>query len=410
VKRSGAAAILSLLAVLLIAGCGQKHRVGDRIPGRTLTVYASAPLHGDSSTAAQAVLAGERLALARIRGRIGRYRIVLQALDDSTLPRGNWDPAQTTANALIAARDPTTVGYLGELGSGASAVSIPVLSRVGIAQGSPASRAAGLTPAGPGAAPGEPDKYYPTGVRKYARVIPNDSAQAAAQVRIQQRLGCETTFVLDDGEVDGEDTAITFALVAQSAGLRVAGIQPFDPAATDYRPLVASVGQTGARCVLISAVSESRAAVLATQIASGLPSARIFTSAATADSAFVRALPAARDRRVLITAPAASPATARAAGPLRPRGGLASATGQRPYESYGYEAMGLLLDAIARATKNGTRAVDRSRVVAAIFATRKRRGVLGTYGIDREGDPTIRRYGIYRIIAGRLSLWQTINV
>ena len=89
---------------------------------------------------------------------------MLKPLDDSTAQRGEWDPGQTTENARMAIRDSTTIGYLGEFNSGASAVSIPLLNRVGIAQVSPTNTAVGLTSAGAGASPGEPDKYYPTGV------------------------------------------------------------------------------------------------------------------------------------------------------------------------------------------------------------------------------------------------------
>jgi branched-chain amino acid transport system substrate-binding protein len=48
-------------------------------------------------------------------------------------------------------------------------------------------------------------------------------------------------------------------------------------------------------------------------------------------------------------------------------------------------------------------------VVAALFATRDRRSVLGTYSIGANGESTIRRYGVYRVIAGRLSFWKAID-
>jgi len=47
-------------------------------------------------------------------------------------------------------------------------------------------------------------------------------------------------------------------------------------------------------------------------------------------------------------------------------------------------------------------------VRAALFATRDRRSVLGTYSIDPNGDTTLRRYGVYGIVAGRLTFWQAI--
>jgi branched-chain amino acid transport system substrate-binding protein len=45
-------------------------------------------------------------------------------------------------------------------------------------------------------------------------------------------------------------------------------------------------------------------------------------------------------------------------------------------------------------------------VRSALLATRRRRSVLGSYGVDASGDTTIRRYGIYRVAAGALRFIQ----
>ena len=72
--------------------------------------------------------------------------------------------------------------------------------------------------------------------------------------------------------------------------------------------------------------------------------------------------------------------------------------------------MSLVLDAIKRATDHGTAPAIRSKVRAAIFATRNRRSVLGTYSIDANGDTTLRRYGVYTINGGQLTLLEVITV
>jgi branched-chain amino acid transport system substrate-binding protein len=211
--------IASVLLAVAIGGCGSKDAVANRIDSASLTIYSSGPLRGASRPNAQAVLNGEQLALAQARGRVGRYRIRLRALDDSAPQRDEWDPGKTTVNARIVLQDPTTIGYIGDFNSGATAVSIPLLNRLGIPQISASSSAVGLTTETPATAPGEPQKYYPTGIRTFARVVPNDTVQATVQVDLQRSLGCRKTYVLEDGEVDGEDMASSFELVARSAGL-----------------------------------------------------------------------------------------------------------------------------------------------------------------------------------------------
>jgi branched-chain amino acid transport system substrate-binding protein len=412
VKSPGIVTALALIAVAL-GGCGGSDAAANRIHGTTLTIYSSVPLHGASRLSGQAVLNGEQLALEEAHGRVGDYRIVLKELDDSTPQRDGWDPGQTTVNAQLAIKDRTTIGYLGEFNSGASAISIPLLNRLGIPQISPASTAVGLTSAGPGAAPGEPLKYYPTRIRTFARVVPTDEVQATVQVRLQQDLGCDKTYVLDDGEVDGEDLADTFAIVAHSAGLKVLGVQAFQPRASDYTALASSIAKTGADCVLISSLTESGAPLLARQIGVAMPGARIFGSAALAESTFADpaegGIPLTLDSRVLLTSaavgPDSRPASARAfyAAYVRRFGP------PQPSAIFGYEAMSLLLSALTRASDDGRRSVLRSRVLHALFDTHDRHSVVGTYSITPSGDTTIRRFGIYRLVDGSLSYWMSME-
>ena len=404
------------VAIAGLAGCGATNTTAaaNRVSGDTLTIYSSVPLHGASSVSGQAVVDGERIALQRVGGRIGSDRVVLRVLDDSTPQSGEWNPGQTTLNARQATEDRTTIGYIGDLNSGATAISIPPLNRVGIPQISPTSTAVGLTENAPGASPGEPLKYYPTGVRTFARVIPSDSVQAAAMVGLQVSAGCTKTYVLEDGEVDGEDAAVTFELAARSSPLQVVAVQMFDPKASDYSSLAASVAQTGARCVLISAITENNTVLLTKQIAATLPHALIFGFAGMAESTYTDpaqgGIPAALDPWVLLTVPglgaAADSPAARAFAST-----FARQYGQpQPSAMFGFEAMNLMLSAIARATNGGRRAVQRSKVLAAIFATRNRHGAIGTYSIDRNGDTTLSRVGVYRVIDGRLTLWKAIDV
>jgi branched-chain amino acid transport system substrate-binding protein len=414
--RFARALALALTIAALIAGCGSHAKQalpGDKIPGTTLTIYSSGPMHGASSVNAADVVSGEQLALAQAHNRIGRYHIVFKPLDDSVPKRGEWDPGQTTNNARIALNDPTTIGYLGDFNSGASAVSIPLLNRLGIPQISATNTAVGLTQGGPAASPGEPTKYYPTGQRTYVRIVPNDAVQAVAQVKLQQRQGCKRTYVLDDDEVDGQDSAISFTQAAQRAHLSLVGTQSFDSRSKDYTALAAAIAQTRPDCVLISSITESNAVLVTKQIAAAMPAARMFGMAGLAESTFTDAaqggIPADLDPRMVITVatldPSLYPTAGRAFyGVYARRYGV-----PQPYAIFGYEAMSLLLSAIERATDHGREPARRSKVLAALFSTHNRRSVLGTYSITHTGDTTLRRYGVYRVLNGALTFVTAIE-
>jgi len=65
-----------------------------------------------------------------------------------------------------------------------------------------------------------------------------------------------------------------------------------------------------------------------------------------------------------------------------------------PYAIYGYEAMKLGLDTVASLGANGDNKAD---VLSALFATKNRHSVLGTYSFNADGDTSLTAYGLYKI-------------
>jgi branched-chain amino acid transport system substrate-binding protein len=411
--RALVVAVTVLVLLGALAGCGGGSASSARISGHRLTIYASLPEQGQWSSEALAVRRGSELALAQVHAAVGKYRISYVVLDDSTAKAQTWVPGLIATNAQAAAADKTTIGYLGEFNPDASAISIPVLNRAGIPQISPADGAAGLTSAPVGGFPGEPEKYYPTGARTFARVIPSDSVEAVAQVDLQLQHGCAKTYLLDDGSVYGTDLASMFQHDAEISGLKIAGSQGYDPTASSYASVASSVAATGADCVFLSAIAESHAAAVTAAVAAALPQARIFGADGVADGAYLDAaaggISSSLDHRVYVTM-APLPQSA-----YPPAGRAFFATYKKlygsvqPYAIYGYAAMTLMLRAIDRATDHGRRVADRAKVLRAIFATRDRHSVLGTYSIERNGNTTLGRYGAYRVVGGRLVFLRTFE-
>ena len=173
-RLPGLALVLALLAA--VSGCGSDDGVEEnRIIGDTLTVYSSAPLSGPLAPVARDVVAAEKLALAEAGGKAGEFAVSYVSLDSADPESGRSEPGRLAANARRAVQTPNTVAYLGELEPGSSATSLPILNAGGILQVSPRDTQAGLTESG---APGEPDRFYPSGVENFARVVPAGDAQA----------------------------------------------------------------------------------------------------------------------------------------------------------------------------------------------------------------------------------------
>src|ERR1700755_635818 len=212
VRSVAATGCLLTALALCVAACGGDDNSGSSGGGgggggrTTLTIYSSLPLQGDSRPQSESVVNGEKMALEEAGGKVGKFTIKYVSLDDATAAAGKWDPGQTSADGRKAAQDPSTIVYLGEFNSGASAISLPITNEAGILQISPSNPYVGLTRS-EGADKGEPDKYYPSGKRTFGRVVPADHIQAAAQVTYQKDNGCTKLYILNDKEVYGKGLA-----------------------------------------------------------------------------------------------------------------------------------------------------------------------------------------------------------
>jgi branched-chain amino acid transport system substrate-binding protein len=81
-------------------------------------------------------------------------------------------------------------------------------------------------------------------------------------------------------------------------------------------------------------------------------------------------------------------------------------TNPDPYAIYGYEAMKLVLDTCEQL---GPDCSDRQAMIDALFQTKGRESVLGTYDIDENGDTTLTDYGVYTIEGGELRFEETVK-
>jgi branched-chain amino acid transport system substrate-binding protein len=400
-------------SVLVGVGCGgDDDGGGGTVSGGTMTIYSSLPRQGASRVQAIPIEQGAALALKQRGGKVGKWTIKYVKLDDATAAAGQWDAAPTSSNARKASQDSTTIAYIGEYNSGASAISIPILNEGGIPQVSPANTAVGLTKDEPGATPGEPDKYYKTGKRTYSRVVPRDSIQGAAMATQMKADGCKTLYIVNDKEVYGAGLAENIETSAKEQGIKVLGNDGFDKKAANYRSLASKVNSKKPDCIADSQVVETNGVQVGKDLAAGVPGAKLYGPDGLAISSFVDpeegGIPASDYARWKLFVATLDP------DKYPPSGRKFFADFKKeypdeklePYAIYGYEAMSLILDAIERAGDKGN---DRDEVLKEIFNTKNRESVLGTYSIDSTGDTTLTDYGVYEVKDGALSFFKVIK-
>jgi branched-chain amino acid transport system substrate-binding protein len=373
-RRTTAIAALAAIA-LAAAGCSSSGSSSGSsgssssaaAGGNTVDIYSSLPLQGASSAQTGPLVNGMKLALAQAGGKAGQFTVNYQSLDDSTAAAGKWDPGQTEANARKVASDPKAVFYIG--------TSLP------------------------GSAPGEPQKYYPTGKRTYLRIVPIDSIQAAADLIAMKNAGCTKVAVANDKEAYGAGLATLLGLEKSFYGITIVSNTGIDPTAPNFRSYASTVQSQGANCFFFAGIVSNGAVQITKDVHSALPTAKIFGGDGVCTSSYTAAssggVPAAIDPLIECTV-ATQDLAAYPGGKdfLTAYAAKYGTSSPDPYAIYGYAVMQLALNTIKNLGAQGN---SKSAILAALFADKSIQSVLGTYGFDANGDTTLKSYGVYKV-------------
>ena len=400
---------VALAAVLLGAvGCGSV-AVSDvaEATGGQLTIYSGEPLQGPSAPIAEQIVDGESLALSDAHGRAGQFKVAFVSLDDASPKSQEWSPEVTETDAKTAAQDPSTIAYLGDYDSGATAVSLPLTNAAGIVQVSPGSPYVGLT-SSLDAEQDEPERYYPSDKRTFVRLAPGDIAQARAQVQLMKSLDVHRLYVLDDQNPFESPLADIVASEAEQAGITVIAHDSLStvPGAV-FTGEVEKIVEHHAQAVFLAGGEGKGTAELWRDLYKAAPQMLLLGSSSMVSESFTAEIGAAAADTYLTTpilAPGLYPPAAQEVLNAYRSAFKAQAS---PYALYGYEAMTLVLDAIRAA---GARGNDRETVIERIFATRNRNSVLGRYSVLASGETTLSSYGVDRVAHGRPVFFRAIDI
>jgi branched-chain amino acid transport system substrate-binding protein len=348
------------------------------------------PLQGSSRTQTIQIVGAIRFLLDKQDWKAGDHKIAFQSCDDATAQAAKWDSGKCSQNANAYAGNDKVIGVIGTFNSGCAAIEIPVLNQAangGIAMMSPANTFVCLTEGGPGCEDTEPDKYYPTGNRNYARVVPNDAYQGAAMAEFMQAQGIKNVYVLNDKEAYGLGVATNLRNAAEHLGIKIAGFEAWDPKASSYEGLFRKIGGTGADAVFLGGlIDENGAKVIKDKVATlGPNDGKVklfapdgFTTQQTIDEAGT----AAAGMYMSVAGVPIDEFKGKGAEFAKAFKPTLGGKEIDPYAIYGAQAAQVLLDAIA--------ASDGSRqdVIAKLFQTKVNNGYLGSFDINENGDPS----------------------
>jgi ABC-type branched-subunit amino acid transport system substrate-binding protein/DNA-binding beta-propeller fold protein YncE len=393
---------------LTTSACGEVASGGGR---PDVLIVSDLPLQGPGSAEPRALAAAIRFALERRGFRAGDHTVGYQSCDHSTPQTGGFEFRKCAANATAYANAEQLVGVIGPYSSFCAGWEIPILNRApggAVAMISPSNTHTGLTRDHP--VPlfadvgyeGEPEVFYPTGVRNFFRVVPPEDLQGVAHAMLAQQLGLKRVYVLHPRRRPGAprrgsdwkgEHADPFRTAARRLGLRVIGVRPFDPAAKSHDALAGRVARSGAQGVLVTGVLfEGGDRVLKALRARLGTRVKIMVTDQFAPVPELLELVGPAAHGIYMTAtdvpPAARDLSPEAERFARDFGAFGTPV---PYALPAAQAAEVLLQAIARS--DGTRA----SVLEELRATQVRDGLLGSFRFDRNGDIAPAAVPIFRV-------------
>jgi branched-chain amino acid transport system substrate-binding protein len=317
----------------------------------------------------------------------GSLKIGYQSCDDSTAQTAGWDSGKCATNGRLYASNRSVIGVVGTFNSGCAKIIVPILNRAHpgpLAMVSPANTNPGLTKHWD---PGEPQKYYPTGVRNYARVVATDDFQGPADAMWSKSLGYTKVYVLNDKQTYGFGVATTYKNAAKKLGLKVVGFKGWDAKQSSYEALANLIKASGAQAVFLGGIVCNNGAKLMQDIHAVAPKVHLQMpdgfSDPTANGAVANGS--------YISVAGEPPASLTGQGAIFVKSfGKQIGTAPNPYSQYGAQAMQVMLQAIAAGGG------DRAKTTKAIFGINITNGIIGNFSINASGDTNLTPITIYK--------------
>lgn len=431
----------ALACAVAVAACGgAKHAaqpaaattLKPRPPStKTLYIYSGLPQHGPEQIDALQIERGIRFALAwaRARHQLDGYRVRYQALDDSALPTHRhrhgkskpatshgWNPAAAVSAAEVAAGNPQTVAYIGDLDSGATELSLPILNEAGIAQLTPGSGYSGLTDNTPGAP--KPPNYYPQGTRSLFRLIPNDGIEAGALadwLRKGSPVTCHTVAAVTFGDNqfgdDQEYATLVSALSNAAKSDHLDFVAPSTPGThrKTWGAYVSGLAQHQVNCLVVVGGGTAAAAAFTAAFHTVLPGAIIVGTSGLCNGRWTRRIPVKADPVLYCTTPVLRLKYYPGGTAFGNRYRTALHRAPTPYNYLGYLAANLVLEAIRQIGP-----ADSRHEVLYNLVENSATAVLGdaSYTFDPNGDISGKQenwYGLDRVVGGAARPYITLK-
>jgi branched-chain amino acid transport system substrate-binding protein len=387
------------VTALPASSCSDVEYGGEGDPD--VLIASDLPLQGGDRVQTLQMQDAIRFVLEQREWKAGDLNVAYQGCDDSTAQAAAWDSGKCSENGQAYAANESMIGLIGTFNSGCAEIIIPLLNQAqggAIAMVSPANTKVCLTTSVPSCAETEPDKFYPSGERNYARVVALDNAQAATIAQYaKEDLGLKSVYIINDRQAYGLGLATNLENAFNFLEVEVKGNDAWDQKASSYEAIFNKVKASGAEGVVFSGLVtlngvkliKDKFAVLGPNDGVKLLAPDGFTPFTEVDKAGEAATTG------MFVTVAGSSANALVSEGGRGRefiNAYKAETGVarvEPYTAYAAQAAEVLLDAIEAAGN------DRAAVIDNILGVSVEGGILGDFTLNEEGDVSTGAITVY---------------
>jgi branched-chain amino acid transport system substrate-binding protein len=386
-KSSGGSGGGNGVKALPASSCGPVQYKGSGKPD--YLIASDLPLIGGSRLQTTQMNKAIAYVLSQQDWKAGDKKIAFQACNDATAQLAKWDPTKCSANAHAYAGDSDLIGVVGTFNSGCAAIEIPVLNQApggGLQLLSPANTYGCLTEPCAG---DEPEKYYPSGKRNYARVAPSDPNQGAVDAKFLQSKGVKSVYILNDKEAYGLGVAKNFKGAAQALGMKVLGFSAYDPKQPNFQATFTRIKATNPDAVFIGGLIDENSGQLINDKVAVLGDNNkvklMLPDGFTTDAVFQRSQGGTPNANGAYFTVAGVGIDKYKGAALKFIDGFKQQLGGKPVDPYailGAQAGQVLLDAIDKSDGS------RSSVIDEVFKTKVDNGLIGSFELNKNGDIT----------------------
>jgi len=345
-----------------------------------------------------------RLVFADHDYKAGRYPVQLQLCDTTQASVRSVDNCPASARSYVATK--SVIAVIGPVDSLCATKEIPITNRAGLAMLSPENTYVGLTHGGVGTSTGEPEIYYPTGKRTYARLVGSGAAQGAADALYLKQQNLNRVYLLQDDEPYGRGIMASFTRAAKKLNLTIVGTDSWTDDSSRFPAIMKRVA--AARPDAMFLAGRGRADLIKAKVRYVGPNSGVKLVAPdgfAAASLFQGTGSTGREGNgTVISVAGLPPERLPAAGQrfITEFKGVNSLQQVDPHVPYVAAAAQVILEAIGRS--DGTRA----GVVDQLFKTRLST-TIGDVAFDANGDPRQAPTTMFRVVDGVLQSMNAVT-